>query len=209
MTRQWTHWLVYCCAAVLLAVLAIGSASESDFWFSADYKAQRLERAGKLQEAAERYKDPERQGAAYYRNGEFEEAARVFAQVPGAAGAYNQGNAFLMHGAYDAAVKAYDRALAAKPGWGEAMDNKAIAIARRDRIHNVPDDGTGGQEKSDEIVFDDKAKGERAHDVTLNTGDALSDEQLKAQWLRRVQTKPADFLKAKFASQLQEQGGTP
>ena len=38
-------------------------------------------------------------------------------------------------------------------------------------------------------------------------GDPLSDDQLRALWLRRVQTKPADFLRAKFAYQLQEREG--
>jgi Ca-activated chloride channel family protein len=40
-------------------------------------------------------------------------------------------------------------------------------------------------------------------------GDPLSDEELRGLWLRRVQTKPADFLRAKFAYQVQAQGGTP
>ena len=35
----------------------------------------------------------------------------------------------------------------------------------------------------------------------------LSDEELRALWLRRVQTKPADFLRAKFAFQAQSQEG--
>jgi hypothetical protein len=34
------------------------------------------------------------------------------------------------------------------------------------------------------------------------TGGELSDAQLQALWLRRVQTNPADFLRAKFAYQL-------
>jgi Ca-activated chloride channel family protein len=32
-------------------------------------------------------------------------------------------------------------------------------------------------------------------------GEALSDEDLRATWLRRVQTTPGDFLRAKFAYQ--------
>ena len=33
----------------------------------------------------------------------------------------------------------------------------------------------------------------------------MSDEQVRALWLKRVQTQPADFLRAKFAYQLQAQ----
>ena len=32
-------------------------------------------------------------------------------------------------------------------------------------------------------------------------GEKLSDEELREVWLRQVQTKPADFLRAKFAYQ--------
>ncbi|HIE98204.1 MAG: hypothetical protein ABGZ53_25045 [Fuerstiella sp.] len=39
-------------------------------------------------------------------------------------------------------------------------------------------------------------------DVGCGTGQPLSDSAMQALWLRRVQTKPADFLKAKFAYQL-------
>ena len=38
--------------------------------------------------------------------------------------------------------------------------------------------------------------------VEVVTGGELSDAQLQALWLRRVQTKPAEFLRAKFAYQL-------
>jgi len=32
----------------------------------------------------------------------------------------------------------------------------------------------------------------------------MSDASIRALWLRRVQTKPADFLRARFAYQLQQ-----
>jgi hypothetical protein len=38
-----------------------------------------------------------------------------------------------------------------------------------------------------------------------NTQHALSDVALRETWLRRVATKPADFLRAKFAFQFSQQ----
>lgn len=35
----------------------------------------------------------------------------------------------------------------------------------------------------------------------------MSDEAVRALWLKRVQTRPADFLRAKFAYQLGTQPG--
>ena len=43
-------------------------------------------------------------------------------------------------------------------------------------------------------------------------GQPLSDAAMQELWLRRVQTKPADFLRAKFSFQLaneKESEGTP
>ena len=62
---------------------------------------------------------------------------------------------------------------------------------------------TGGMLGADEVVFDtgkrDSQEGGTEHS---EGGQSLSDVELQALWLRRVQTKPADFLRAKFAFQL-------
>ena len=62
---------------------------------------------------------------------------------------------------------------------------------------------TGGQLEADEIVSDDRPQQSGdSKQVEVVSGGKLSDEQLQALWLRRVQTNPADFLRAKFAYQL-------
>ena len=81
-------------------------------------------------------------------------------------------------------------------------------MARRDRLTPPDDDagGTGGQLEADAIVFDNRAKNaSQTQEVDMGEGDKLSDEELRALWLRRVQTKPADFLRAKFSYQLSQQ----
>ena len=164
--------------------------------------------------AAEKaFADPARIALAQYRNGDFKAAAKTYARVPGAVGAYNQGNSWLMAGAYDGAVESYDRALGFRPGWKDAEENKALAIARKKAIDDAgkdaADEQTGQDDKPDEIVFDGERKGrdDGAKPVDLGT-QKLSDEQLRATWLRRVQTTPGQFLRAKFSYQaaMAEQG---
>lgn len=53
---------------------------------------------------------------------------------------------------------------------------------------------------ADKIVFDNKAKS-LGQDTEIAGAGALSNQEIQALWLRRVQTRPADFLKAKFAYQ--------
>jgi Ca-activated chloride channel family protein len=189
--------------AMTLAGLAYGSWHNPTFWRTANQRGDALMAQKAFRQAAAAYSDPWRIGVAQYRNGDFKEAAQTFARVPGAAGAFNQGNALLMHGKYDDAIASYDRALGFQPGWQDAVDNKALAAARKKRMDDAGEDRA--QESADAYNPDDTVvdeKGEDGESKPLYMNDPqLSDAELRATWLRRVQTSPGDFLRAKFAYQ--------
>jgi Ca-activated chloride channel homolog len=206
--------------ALLLALIGASAwawksagGSFANLWLTLDQQGERLMERHQYAEAAKHFADPLWQGVALYRDGQFKEAAAVFARVDSAEAAFDRGNALLMHGKYSDAIASYDRALQRRPGWREAQANRDLAEARRKLLEPPKDDagGTGGQEKPDEIVFDDRPKQSGdSKEVEVVTGGRLTDEQLQALWLRRVQTKPADFLRAKFAYQLsRRQQGKP
>ena len=55
-------------------------------------------------------------------------------------------------------------------------------------------------------MFDTKKSGGQDGGTEQVEGEqTMSDMELQALWLRRVQTKPADFLRARFAFQLTTQ----
>lgn len=197
----------------LLGVLIYGTWSNPNFWRTADQRGDHLMAKKEYQKAEKAYSTPWRVGVAQYRNGDFEDAAHTFARVPGAKGAFNQGNAWLMHGKYDTAIQSYDRALGFKPHWQEAEDNKALAIARKKRIDDAGenrDQESADAYKPDETVFDQKGDDKKSKPNDLSNQE-LSDTELRASWLRRIQTTPGDFLRAKFAWQAAhtEQNATP
>ncbi len=181
----------------LILMIQVGQ----DFFITADQRGQLLMDKQQYQEAAETFADPMRQGIAYYRAGEFKLAASVFAGLPGEEAEYNHGNALIMLGKYDEAVASYDRALELRPDWDEAKTNREIAKARSERMKFEGGDMTGGKLGADEIVFDLDKNTQGASDETVEGGEEMSDEELRAMWLRQVQTTPGDFLKAKFAYQ--------
>lgn len=194
-------------ASTLLAVVALAAGFRwpPHYWLTPDQQADRLVASDAYLEAAATYEDPLRQGVAYFQGGEFESAAAAFARLDAPDAAYNRGNALVMLGKYDNAIQSYDRALQLREGWKEATDNRAIAMARKEAMKPPEDDagGTGGELAADEIVFDDRAKNaSQTEEVEVGTGEQLSDTELRELWLQRVQTKPADFLRAKFAYQL-------
>jgi Ca-activated chloride channel family protein len=140
-------------------------------------------------------------GIALFRQGEFEKAAGVFAGYDTAESTYNHGNALLMQGKYEAAAARYARALELRPDWEDASVNREIALARAAMLKQVGGDMTGGMLGADEIVFTGGKSPAASGEEQVEGGEKLSDAELRAVWLRQVQTKPADFLEAKFAYQ--------
>lgn len=182
------------------ALTLIATLTWAGLWFTPDQQGRRLFERGEFIEAAAVFRNPLWQGTALYRVGEFEKAARAFARSDTAEAHYNQGNSWLMNGKYQDAIASYDRALTRRPGWQQAAENRELAAARA-KLTETPGGDMGDQQLgADKIVFDKDAKNEGQE--TQVTGDQASTNQdIQAMWLRRVQTRPADFLKAKFEYQ--------
>jgi Ca-activated chloride channel family protein len=181
-----------------LAVIA--SMTWAGLWLTADQRGMRQFERGAFELAAETFDDPMWQGAAWYRAGAFEKAAQAYARRDTAEADFNQGNAWLMRGRYADAIAAYDRALDRRPEWTEASENRALAAARakaRERTGGEMGDQLIG---ADDVVFD-KTKKPGGQDTELAGQQTVSDASVQAMWLRRVQTKPAEFLRSKFAYQ--------
>lgn len=169
-------------------------------WLTADQEGMYYLEKGEYIRAAETFDEINWQGVAWYRSGDFKKAAQTFARADHAEGNYNQGNALLMQGQYEEAIGSYDRALQKRPDWQEAVENRALAAARAKALEREGGNMTEGMLGADDIVFDNKA-GKSSENVETEGGDAISDQEIQALWLNRVQTRPADFLKAKFAYQ--------
>jgi len=203
--------------AILLTLgLALAARADAagwlDAWLTPDQQAQRLLQQGKYAEAAGKFTTPERIGYAWYRAGDFERAAAAFGRVRDAEGAFNRGNALLMLGRYDEAIASYQNALAARPEWPEATENLEIARVRQAALAPPEDDagGTGGMLGADEVVVDTSGRVAQSgtHQEDEAPGGRMSEEALRALWLRRVDTGPGRFLAIRFQQQLarQEQG---
>lgn len=209
-------WAVRWPKAIILMIALLpgffsGSAEAgwfSELWVTPEQQAQNLFDRGEYKQAAGLFTDPMRRGTALFRAAEFEAAGAAFGRVDSAEGAFNRGNALVMQGKYDDAVQAYNRALQLKPGWKAAEGNRRIAEIRA-KMKERPEGDQGGMTEigADEIVFDASGKknqgGDKAEDE--GGGQEISQKEIQAMWLRRVQTRPADFLRTKFAYQYTKQ----
>ena len=178
----------------------------ADLWFTPDQQGQRLMDQGEYQQAAGKFKTAERIGTALFLAGDFEGAASVLGRSSSAEANYNRGNAHVMLGDYDAAIDAYRDAISKRPGWLEAEQNLQIAILRKQALAPPDDDygGTGGQLEADEIVFDQSGRvNKSSSEQVIDAAEQQQGEDaLRAMWLRKVETRPADFLAARFNYQL-------
>ncbi len=178
----------------------------ADFWLTPDQQGDRLMQRKEYALAAKCYKDPMRAGTASYRAGDFEAAVSSFQQRNTPESWFNIGNSLVMQGAYEDAIDAYDTALSKQPGWKNAETNREIARLRAERIKAEGGEMTGGKLKADEYIFTSGGNSKNGKEKeSSDGGESLSDTALQQLWLRRVQTRPADFLKSKFACQAQRE----
>jgi len=194
-------------ALIFFAHIPVATAMEwADLWFTPDQQGQRLMSRGEYLQAAQKFTRTESIGAALFMAGDFETAATVFGRSTSAEAHYNRGNANIMLGQYDAAIDAFQSALSRRPDWPEALENLQIATLRKQALA-PPEDGfggTGGKLEADEIVFDQSGRvNKSSNEQIIDAADQkLSEDAMRAMWLRKVETRPADFLAARFNYQL-------
>jgi Ca-activated chloride channel family protein len=186
---------------VFILALATGNRSLATVFLTPDQDGYRYYLKGEYEKAAESFIDPMWKGIALFKKGDFKEAASIFAGYDTAEAAFNQGNALVMQGKYEEAVKRYKRALDLKPGWEDAAVNRDIAVARAEMLRTKGGDMTGGEMGADEITFSEEEAPSSSGEEQIDGEQELSEEEMRAIWLRQVQTKPGDFLRAKFAYQ--------
>lgn len=172
-----------------------------------DQQGYRLFKQESYAQAATRFADPVWQGIALFRQGKFEQAASLFAGYDTPLAAFAQGNALVMQGKYEAAITRYERALQLKPGWEDAAVNREIALMRAELLKKEGGEMTGGKMGADEIVFEKGKMPQSAGEEQVQGGQETDDANLRSIWLRQVQTRPADFLRAKFAYQYATRDG--
>jgi Ca-activated chloride channel family protein len=122
---------------VFAACLLLGGAGRAealdwrDLVQRRDQQGMQALRDGDAATAAERFADPAWRASALYRAERDADAAALWTHQPGADAAYNLGNALARQGRLDAAIDAYDRALAAEPGHADATHNRALLAQMR------------------------------------------------------------------------------
>ncbi|ROL65551.1 tetratricopeptide repeat protein [Pseudomonas vranovensis] len=151
-------WLF--CLPLLLALPQASYAFEfNDLWLRPDQQGQRLLELQRPGEAARHFEDPQWKGLALYEAGDYNGAARQFAQGNSAADHYNRGNALARSGELEAAVDAYEQALERQPELQPAQANKALVeqLLQQRQAEQTPEQPPEDNQQSDPNSSSDAA----------------------------------------------------
>ncbi|TDR41697.1 Ca-activated chloride channel family protein [Tahibacter aquaticus] len=119
--RGWLAVLLLACLGVQQPAYAL---SWSDLWQRDDQQAWQSLQAGDAAQAAAQASDADLRGAAHFRAGDAEAAAKDWSHGESADAAYNRGNALAQQQNYEAAIDAWNQALQRDPQHADALANK-------------------------------------------------------------------------------------
>ncbi len=122
---------VFVVALLCCLPLQPAQAAESDLWLRRDQQQHR-----RMETASEAY-----------RKRDYENAERLWRDVPSADGAYNRGNALAKQRRYPEAIDAYDEALRKQPGMEDAIENRRAVVEAMRRKPQPPPKNSQGQSK--------------------------------------------------------------
>ena len=155
-----------------------------DAWQRKDQQAYRALQADDAEKAAALAVDPALSGQAWYRSGEHANAVEAWSQLDAADAHYNRGNALAHLGEYEAAIKAYDEALAVEPDMEDAVANRALLeqMKQQQEQQQEGEDGESGEsEPSDEQSEGDSEQqseeGEEGEQSDQQEGEQQEGEQ--------------------------------
>ena len=205
------HKLAVLIAPLLLCPTAVQAGSFMDWWLTPDQQGRLYFERGEYQKAARTFVTKQWKATSFYKAGDFANAAALFEQEETASGRFMLGNSLAKQEKLPEAIAAYKQALSLQPEFPEAAFNLEWVEGLLAQDNKEYDDagGTGGKLGADRIVVDERgsqAKGEVTMQE-LQAQEGLSDEDLRAMWMRRVQTTPGDFLRLKFYHQRNAQTG--
>lgn len=159
-----------------------------DLWSSKDQQAQTALQQQRAADAAVLAKHPAIAGEAFYRNGDFVRAGQSWSQLNQADSHYNRGNSLTQAGEFEAALAAYDAALAQDPEMEDAIFNRDLAEKMKQEQEQQQQDQEDQEgESSEEQSGDESEQGEQGDEESPENqqdgeqGDEESDEQKEGE----------------------------
>ena len=211
--RGWTmRWAAIAALAVgLWAPQPARADGLVDYFLTQDQQGRLAFDRKDFDRAADLFVDPLWRGYALYRDGQYAAAIEVLDRVETAQAAFIQGMAGIKAQTYRAGVQGFETALARDPNYPHAADN--LAVARRiveyvEQVSEQSDTGDSAESGADKDVYDNDADRGQETEVPVSRDGKAKVLLTTEQWMNTVDTRPADFLRQRFALEA-ARGTTP
>jgi Ca-activated chloride channel homolog len=152
-----------------------------DLWQRPDQQAQQTLQAGDAKSAAAQFRDPAWRGAALYRAGEFEAAAKTLQGQDNADADYNRGNALARAGHLQEAIDAYDAALQKAPQSDDAKANRALVEKLLQQQKQQAGQQSSDQQKEDQRDPQKQDSSSQQSENQQAKNDGAQDDQSQGQ----------------------------
>lgn len=167
-----------------------------DVWQRKDQQAWKALASDDAESAAALAQDPELSGEAWFRSGQYANAADSWRRADSADSLYNQGNALANLGELDAAIEAYDQAMELEPGMPDALYNRAIVEQmkeQQEQEQQQQQDGEQGESEDSESSSDqqESQQSEDSESQQEQEGEQ-GEEQESEQEQEGEQGEPSD-----------------
>ena len=193
-----------------------------DLWLTPDQQGQRLFNKQEYLAAAKQFSDPLRKGTAYYYASEFELAHSAFLEMQNDPseevrdfGLYNAASALARQREYLAARDLL-QSLASKTTLSQVLrpdveHNLKVIGGIVEEINQMSESQAGTEQEMSTELGDNPQTAEGAEEQTsqemmiketLSAAEILGNQEMADKWLKRVESDPRDFLRAKFQIQL-------
>ncbi len=201
-------WMIrYAWIPVFLTMTSCsGSLSWKDLWYTKDYQGQELYNNQDFEEAGNTFESVLHQGVAYYKAGNYDAAAQVFAKDSSANSLFNLGLAYTQLGLYDEALQVIELAAEKDPDneeFKKAINETQKTIGIVDSLRN--EEGSiqlNDEEEEQKEELKERRASSKDEELTSDTevdelpkdGERVTDEvetdQRKAEEMEEV---PEDF----------------
>ena len=147
-----------------------------DLWQTADQQGQQLLEQGDAKQAAKTFKNPDWQGAANYRDGNYKDALKAFEKNNDAISLYNQANALARDQKLEKAIERYQQALDKAPHLEDAQFNKDLLEQLLEQQKQQQQDGDQDNEQQQGEQEQDQ-NGNQQSEQPGNQGQDQNDQQ--------------------------------
>ena len=174
-------------ALILLAPLLVSDPVSAlgwqDLWKTADQQAREALENGDAAAAQSLFKDPGWRGSAAYKAGDYESAINEFLDFDNADSHYNRGNALAHSGDLDAAIEAYDQALAMNPEMEDAQANKELLEQLKQQQEQQQQDSENSEDSESQETDsqDSQSQDQQSQDSQPQDSDSESQDSQDQQ----------------------------